>query len=351
MNCLCTQILQRERFSSSDSAVNEVLKYYKQVHINFLDGVSGMTRNHFICNMVEVLSVQDQDKCIPCTHCEQPSVGRCVTCEEFMCKKCTKTHSEYLGFRDHIVLTMEELSKPEHRSKIKKISKCSEHPKKKLKYYCETCDELICRHCMDFTHDKQHRFSPLEQAAKSKHEGLNKNCEILEKTVNEVRKKTEDMRKDIELLNNNFDKTQRLINEHKEQLFAKVEKKANSMIEDARRIWIRKTRNIEDNIKRMETFGNRGKATANLARTLLQDGNDEEILRSYKSVQKNVNKEGKEQNVQVKDDVVMPWSSDEIHTQLAEEIINFTKKGTIFLLTLDIIQLHVVRGSIFGFNS
>ena len=104
-----------------------------------------MTRNHFICNMVEVLSIQDKDKCIPCSYCEQASVCRCVTCEQFMCQKCFKPHSEFPGFQDHVVLTMDELSKPENQSKIKKISQCNRHPKKKLKYYCETCEELICR--------------------------------------------------------------------------------------------------------------------------------------------------------------------------------------------------------------
>ena len=142
-----------------------------------------MTRNHFICSMVEVMSIQHQHTCIPCSHCQQPSVGRCESCELFMCETCIQSHNGYLGFKDHVVLTMEELSKPENQSKIKKISKCPEHPKKKLKYYCETCDELICRHCMDFDHDKQHKFSPLEKAAQAKRKELKQNCEALERSV------------------------------------------------------------------------------------------------------------------------------------------------------------------------
>ena len=98
-------------------------------YYNFIEGVTGMTRNHFICNMVEVLSIQDQNKCIPCSHCEQPTVGRCVTCELFMCEKCLQSHNGYIGFRDHVVLTMEELSKPENQSKIKGKSFCKKHPR------------------------------------------------------------------------------------------------------------------------------------------------------------------------------------------------------------------------------
>ena len=180
---------------------------------------------------------------------------------------------------------------------------------------------------MDFNHYKQHRFLPLEQAAKSKREGLKKNCVILEKNVAEVKQETKNMRKDIESLNNNSEKARRCINERKEQLFAKLEKKANAMIEDARQICERKTRSIEENMKTAETFENRVKATADMARSLLQDGNDEDIVRSYKSVQENVNKNEKKQGKQIEDDVVLPWSSEEIDRILAEEIINAMKKG------------------------
>ena len=190
--------------------------------------------------MVEVMSIQDQRTCIPCSHCQQPSVGRRESCEEFMCKTCMQSHNEYLGFKDHVVLTMEELSKPENQSKIKKISKCPEHPKKKLKYYCETCDELLCRHCMDFDHDKQHKFSPLEKAAQAKRKELKKNCEALERSVASAQQEMTVFKTTRESINHNFGKAQRVINERKEHLLTrlqeKLRRKTNSMIEDAQRV-------------------------------------------------------------------------------------------------------------------
>ena len=255
-------------------------------------GVAEMTRNHFICNMVEVLSIQ-QDKCIPCSHCKQASVGRCITCELFMCEKCFKPHNDYPGFQDHLVLTMEELSKPENQSKIKKISKCSQHPNKKLKYYCETCDKLICRHCMEFDHDKQHKFSPLEQAAQSKRKNLKKNCEILERAVADSDRATHVLKEDRKSVNCNFDKARRVVNERKEQLFGRLQerlqKNTNSIIQDVRQNFDRKMRKINRGINETETIVNRMKASADMARSLLENGNDEEIVRSFQSVEENVN--------------------------------------------------------------
>jgi hypothetical protein len=50
---------------------------------------------------------------------------------------------------------MEELSKPENRKKISDKMYCNEHSGMELKVYCKTCDQLICRDCMDFKHVQQ----------------------------------------------------------------------------------------------------------------------------------------------------------------------------------------------------
>ena len=294
-----------------------------------------MTRNHFICSMVEVLSIQHQHTCIPCSHCEQPSTGRCESCELFMCEKCTQSHNGYIGFRDHLVLTIEELSKPENQSKIKKVSKCREHPKKKLKYYCETCDELICRHCMDFDHDKQHKFSPLEKVAQSKRKELKANCEALERSVAYGEQETKVLKENRESINRNFDKAQRVINERREHLLArlqkKLQKKTNSMIDDARRVSEKKTRNIDNRLQEKETFLSRMKASANMARSLLENGNDEEIVRSCQSVAENVNNATEMPVSLAENNVELSCSSDEIDRMLLAEIkVIIEDKGTVF---------------------
>ena len=302
-------------------------------------GVVGMTRNHFICNMVEVMSIQQQDKCIPCSHCQQASVGRCVTCEMFMCEKCFKPHNEYPGFQDHVVLTMEELSKPENQSKIKKISKCTKHPNKKLKYYCETCDELICRHCMDFDHDKQHKFSPLEQAAQSKRKDLRKNCEILERSVADSNKRTDVMKYVCHSLDNNFQVAQRLLNERKQELLRELQdrigRKMNSMMDKVCQVFDQKTERVKMKINGTETFVNRLKASADMGRSLLENGNDEEIVRSCQSVQENLNSTNREMQEDIYvDDNVLQWTSGGIDKMLLAEIKDFIKEKGIVIICL-----------------
>ena len=119
--------------------------------------VTDMRPNHFICNLVQATAILDRGIGVPCSNnCSKRfSVARCVNCEMFLCGSCLAAHNNFKGNDGHSVLTMEELSKPENRMKIKGKMYCKEHPDEPLKVYCETCDQLICRDCMDFKHAKE----------------------------------------------------------------------------------------------------------------------------------------------------------------------------------------------------
>ena len=132
-------------------------------------------------------------------------------------------------------------------------------------------------------------------------------------------------------------KAQRLKNERKEQLLGKLQerlqKKTNLVIEDARQIVDDNTGILEERIHQRETFVNRVKASTNMARSLLENGNDEEIVRSYQSVVNNDAIENDEENNKI-DDTVLSLSSDEIDTMLLAEIHDFVQnKGIMYIYT------------------
>ena len=91
-----------------------------------------------------------------------------------------------------------------------------------------------------------------------------------------------------------------------------------------------KTEWLTPQINRTGTFVNRLKASADVARSLLENGNDDEIVRSFQSVQENINSANKEvhENIYV-DDVVLPWGAGEVDKMLHSEIKDCLKeKGT-----------------------
>ena len=56
------------------------------------------------------------------------------------------------------------------------------------------------------------------------------------------------------------------------------------MIQDARQVFDRNTRILAERVQQREIFVNRVKASTDTARSLMENGNDEEIVRSYQSV-------------------------------------------------------------------
>ena len=134
------------------------------------------------------MAVLDRGVGVPCSHncTESYSVASCVTCEKFLCRECLTGHNSYRGHNGHSVLTMEELSKPENRKKIKDKMHCNEHPGKKLKVYCETCDRLICKDCMDFKHVKpSHSCFLVKDVANNYKELLDSNNRVMKDALTE----------------------------------------------------------------------------------------------------------------------------------------------------------------------
>ncbi|CAB4011023.1 E3 ubiquitin- ligase DTX3L [Paramuricea clavata] len=159
--------------------------------------VADMPRNHFICNMVKVAAVLDRGIGVPCSHnCSQSySVARCVTCEKFLCRECLTGHDNYRANNGHSVLTMEELSKPENRKKINDKMCCNEHSGKKLKVYCETCNQLICKDCMDFKHIKEDEIHQDKRANLDRQAEETKLYKMMLDNANNLLTKREERRK------------------------------------------------------------------------------------------------------------------------------------------------------------
>ena len=58
---------------------------------------------------------------------------------------------------------MKELTKPENRKKLKKKMYCNGHQGDTLIAYCQTCDKLVCKECIDVKHAMSYHSHVLVQ--------------------------------------------------------------------------------------------------------------------------------------------------------------------------------------------
>ena len=92
--------------------------------------------------------------------CEmQIATGFCRDCGQFICGKCTEIHQIWKELSSHEMVTTDQLQVEVTRfvPPKKKEMFCSKHPTKELDLYCESCEELICQHCIVRVH-RDHQY-------------------------------------------------------------------------------------------------------------------------------------------------------------------------------------------------
>ena len=251
--------------------------------------VADMPRNHFICNMVQVMAVQDREIGVPCSQgcSESSSVARCVTCEKFLCGECLTDHNKFRGHRGHSVLTMEELSKPENRKKIQDKMCCNEHSGKGLKVYCETCDQLICKECMEIKHVKQSHSCVLvkDEAIKYK-ELLALNNKDMKTVLTEGNAFLQQLNHETERLDHEVEYIKRQIVQKKELLTKEVnqvlDQKADMLLKTVDEIRKGKRADLVRQTEETNQYVENIKRSVQLSKELVDQGTDEEIISSQK---------------------------------------------------------------------
>ena len=258
--------------------------------------VADMPRNHFICNMVQAMTVLDRGIGVPCSHsCSQNySVARCVTCEKFLCRECLTIHNSYRGHNGHSVLTMEELSKPENRKKIKDKMYCNEHSGKKLKVYCETCDQLICKDCMDFKHVKQgHSCVLVKDVASNYKKILASNNKAMEDALTEgnlflqqLTLATQRLEHQAENAKSQIVQKKELVNKQVDQM---LDQKADVLLKKVEEIQKYKQACLVRQAEETNQYVENIKRSVQLSKKLFDQGTDEEIISSQKMMLDNAN--------------------------------------------------------------
>ena len=261
--------------------------------------VEGMSGSHFIRNMLDVMAIQRRAKVAKCSHCENSATCRCVTCDIFVCEGCFAIHESWPGFKRHNVLTINELTQPENQGKMRGTLHCKEHKDKKLKFFCETCKELICRYCMDFNHVRpDHSCSPVEKVAENQKEVLMSSFGILNGKLmqgNEALQGISNARKALEEdAKKAKDEIIKEKEEIKEAILEKLEERARVKVNEVDEAYNEINEKLSKEETEMKSFLERMKGSVALSQNLLERGTNEEVISSQKMIEGSVEKSQKE---------------------------------------------------------
>ncbi len=133
-------------------------------------------------NDYTLLSKEDTPTPATCQQCEDNNnaVAYCNTCSH-ICNDCLTAHKRYKTFRSHEIVSHKGGDEEsECTVQLKKTYCCTVHPEESLKFYCKSCQMLVCVYCFVNNHNG-HDIGSIDD----------KTRQGVEQTINDLVKETD----------------------------------------------------------------------------------------------------------------------------------------------------------------
>ena len=282
------------------------------------------TLNNFIDvhSLLKKVSDPQQVTCDNCTTAN--ATGYCKECKQVLCTECIGMHKKWARFASHQITNLDEVTASVSSSS--QLLPAKQEPTltcfvpshdEPLKYYCDTCDESICRDCAILTH-KDHKYNLMA-------ESYTKYRQELERSLNPVKGKIEALKKILSAIAEREDE----IRERGEGVLEEI----HEMVEEMMNVLRQSERKLSEEAKRvtdakLEVLSGQAKS-AQISLSLL------EHIEDY--VEQSVKTGTPQQVLQSKKQMMKRMS--EVTTQINVEELEPKEKAD-FVLSKDIKSLH-----------
>lgn len=259
------------------------------------ESVERLPSIYFINNMIDILKAQQQARRLPCESCkaEVSAVCRCVECERYLCKKCLTAHNNWPDFKQHVVMTLEELAKPENQNKIEGKPRCLKpgHGNKPHEFYCNTCQELACMACSILVHSKDgHDYQPIDVVTEQHRQSLKTISASLETKSNEGQTALQDIEKAIGNLRANSKRAKDAIMQQEKEIveqFTKKLKQSTAVLLSQVDKYDEVNQKLLKQHGDMKAYVKKVNGSLEFAKNIAEKGNIEEILLLEKEIEAN----------------------------------------------------------------
>ena len=145
--------------------------------------------NFFVNQMLDMIHFKSEElkreirankKCAACDNVNTAdfATSRCVDCSKDLCTSCVAEHKRAHATLDHrIIATNDDDSQEGQELDRYSLPFCKYHTRNVIKYFCNTCDEAICRVCTILEH-REHQYVYPKEALPARRGAI---AELLEK--------------------------------------------------------------------------------------------------------------------------------------------------------------------------
>ena len=212
-------------------------------------GVNAIPQNLHLGFEVEVAGYMSkigsggEKSCDACDGDKGPAVVFCCTCRQFLCTFCHEYHQYNKILRHHQMVGLDQKSVrllPSIMTPTEHLCSQPHHDKKKLKFFCETCQCLVCRGCTLVLH-KDHRIAEVCNIAKVHRDGMREVLVCAQEMASKLTSAIGANDKKAEQVETSRDNATLLINQIFEQLHQAIEERKKTLLSEMEAISLSKT--------------------------------------------------------------------------------------------------------------
>ena len=251
-------------------------------------GVKELPNNFFINRLVDDLILKkkvDGEQEVKCDECDDdPVVSFCPECNIFLCHSCNDHHKRNKRYRSHAVVPLTELKSNKDVAPIQakvKIPLCKEHDEQ-LKYYCETCDQLVCMYCTVKKHNDHHHDSVKQMATKHRNE-LKKITDPVEGMIKNLSEAHDNIEKIMKKTRRRGEEVDKKIDRYYDELLQKLMKQKDKVKQQAREAVSQKEKAMITQLEEVTSMQAKLMSMKELT-DALEQSSDQEALSAKKQV-------------------------------------------------------------------
>ncbi|XP_038062652.1 E3 ubiquitin-protein ligase TRIM56-like [Patiria miniata] len=209
-------------------------------------GVQGLKNNFYLIGLVEQSELQDKvaslgNMKLLCETCDDgnEATHRCLDCAQNVCTHCRGTQLRTAATSNHMIVSMEDIreGKVTVTKNLPTHPECPNHEGESTRFFCTTCEMLICRDCTVIDHCKpKHTYIDRNKATLMYKQSLSELFDLLEGTVKELKESQENVSRMEHQLGVTVEGTVIEVQDRAAEIRAEVTAQENCLVKDIQTI-------------------------------------------------------------------------------------------------------------------
>ncbi|XP_071787024.1 E3 ubiquitin-protein ligase TRIM33-like [Asterias amurensis] len=183
---ICLQNYQSTNYKDATMLICPLCRKKTQLHQKDVQALKTNFNITGLADQLKLVSLSEDNQWV-CKLCKDKNEAThfCFDCPAIFCANCFKVHQ-----KSHTVNTLKDISDGKIASKDRKPKRrpeCQTHEGEVMRFYCTTCDVMICRDCTVIDHrNPQHEYIDCNQASSTYKQSMAQLFTPLEETMKKL---------------------------------------------------------------------------------------------------------------------------------------------------------------------